>query len=638
MRWYVLCFSIVALVVKSTSVFSQTLYLSPDITSQTTLNHQQYLIDYSSAMTLEDALASQLWQPQNKSNLGFIKKPVWTYITLHNPTTQTLNLVLYNPRASLDHLKVWVIRSHTDTQSWLIGDVYAPKQHPIIHRYSAIPLQMNPNEQLTLVSQIISSGPIETAWKIETTRFFSFKNILLTSLWGLLFGVILILVITHLSLYFSLRSPWLLVFLIMVILSGFSQALLNGFVRNISFEQAPVWLSQSIWIVQILSFIFLAWFAILFFNTKKTMPKLHLGLVALIALETALLLFHGYGLLFDANMLRIHLWTQGLVFMAILIPFFVAFSAIQNKLTGAGYYLIDQLILLCGNLTLLLTLQGHLELTPFTELLPAIALVGHLIFLTLAISQRINSMHTAQQAQSRLLLQQAPLSSIGQSFGNITHQAKLPLTRIGSQLTLLQGLNQLDPLPIERMQAQLPKMHEQITLLQHTVEDFKNFYDAPLQLKQIELSAICRQVTDLLSGKLILATAKVEFISRPKDLKVTIEANALAHVLMVLLDNSLDMLIERKIENTLVTIGYQFKHNQVELWIEDRAGGVKIKPIERVFDNFISEKQHKSTGIGLSIAKLLVEERLKGRISVQNTSKGAKFNVYFKDLEQSDAV
>ena len=62
---------------------------------------------------------------------------------------------------------------------------------------------------------------------------------------------------------------------------------------------------------------------------------------------------------------------------------------------------------------------------------------------------------------------------------------------------------------------------------------------------------------------------------------------------------------------------------------EDNAGGIKIKPIELVFNYFVTSKNNnKSSGIGLAVAKLLIEERLKGKISIKNSDVGAVFTMY----------
>lgn len=61
---------------------------------------------------------------------------------------------------------------------------------------------------------------------------------------------------------------------------------------------------------------------------------------------------------------------------------------------------------------------------------------------------------------------------------------------------------------------------------------------------------------------------------------------------------------------------------------EDNAGGIKIKPIELVFNYFVTSKNNnKSSGIGLAVVKLLIQERLNGEISVKNNENGSVFTI-----------
>ncbi|PTN33031.1 ATP-binding protein [Desulfonatronum sp. SC1] len=51
------------------------------------------------------------------------------------------------------------------------------------------------------------------------------------------------------------------------------------------------------------------------------------------------------------------------------------------------------------------------------------------------------------------------------------------------------------------------------------------------------------------------------------------------------------------------------------------------RPLEQIFVDFYSEKGRYHTGMGLGIAKKLVEERMGGSIEVENIEQGARFTV-----------
>jgi C4-dicarboxylate-specific signal transduction histidine kinase len=62
---------------------------------------------------------------------------------------------------------------------------------------------------------------------------------------------------------------------------------------------------------------------------------------------------------------------------------------------------------------------------------------------------------------------------------------------------------------------------------------------------------------------------------------------------------------------------------------KDNAGGIKEDIIDKIFDPFVSTKQHSGMGVGLNIAKKIIDEQ-EGTILAYNKDDGAIFEVRLK--------
>jgi signal transduction histidine kinase len=102
----------------------------------------------------------------------------------------------------------------------------------------------------------------------------------------------------------------------------------------------------------------------------------------------------------------------------------------------------------------------------------------------------------------------------------------------------------------------------------------------------------------------------------------------LMQVIIILLGNAIEALEMRKIKEKKLTIEIHVSNNSAIISIKDNAGGVRSKNINTIFDPYFTTKEQSGgTGLGLYIAKIIVEKKMGGEINVSNTSEGAKFTV-----------
>ena len=100
--------------------------------------------------------------------------------------------------------------------------------------------------------------------------------------------------------------------------------------------------------------------------------------------------------------------------------------------------------------------------------------------------------------------------------------------------------------------------------------------------------------------------------------------NEFEQVILNLVNNAKDALVEQKILKPKIQI--TIDKNIIN--ITDNAGGISKKEQVKIFEPYFSTKENHD-GIGLYIAKMIIEKEMKGRLLVDANKTFSKFTIKF---------
>jgi len=238
------------------------------------------------------------------------------------------------------------------------------------------------------------------------------------------------------------------------------------------------------------------------------------------------------------------------------------------------------------------------------------------MILSLAISYKMKLLEDERVLQQSLLLQQSRLASMGEMISTIAHQWRQPLTHLSF---IFMNMKKKADNP-EFVKSKLEEGKTQITYMSQTIEHFSNFYNPSKEKVEFSIKEACEVAIMIASPALQKVRINLDF--KGDDFKHYGNQNEFEQVILNLINNARDMLVQRDIKEPSITIMIA----QNSIMIEDNAGGVKGKNINKIFEPYFTTKT-KSDGIGLYIAKTIIEKEMGGKLSVNNTSKGAKFTI-----------
>ena len=102
----------------------------------------------------------------------------------------------------------------------------------------------------------------------------------------------------------------------------------------------------------------------------------------------------------------------------------------------------------------------------------------------------------------------------------------------------------------------------------------------------------------------------------------------LLQVVIAIIQNAKDALVQSEIKHRYMQIDTYENADKVYIRICDNAGGIDKSIMNRIFEPYFSTKEKQTgTGLGLYIAKIIVEKHLDGRIWAENINNGACFFV-----------
>lgn len=229
--------------------------------------------------------------------------------------------------------------------------------------------------------------------------------------------------------------------------------------------------------------------------------------------------------------------------------------------------------------------------------------------------------------KDRQMLIKLRQAQMGELLSMIAHQWRQPLSSIGTLSTNIQLLIELGKCEPKEVVYLAKKIDNHTAYLANTVSDFRNLYNPNKKPKETDLNEICSKAVDLMANAFNKHNIALEISCGFANKAMTYQEEIL-QVLMALLKNASDILVEREVSDPTISITGEEFDTKCTITVSDNGGGISAAILEKIYDPYFSTKDEKNgTGLGLYMAKMLVEEHCKGKLDVANSDKGAEFTI-----------
>ncbi|QKJ26065.1 7TM diverse intracellular signaling domain-containing protein [Aliarcobacter cibarius] len=591
------------------------------------LDNIEYINDENNQYTYEDIL--------NKDNLNLLKithigpaiGPFWTKTTLINSSNITKEITLYNPLAGMNKIDVYILRNNKLSEILYLGDLRPQELRNNLSTYSSFNLTINPSESIIIISKIENFYIYNLGWRISNIYDFSSNEIKKIYFAGLFGSLILIFSFYNILSFFLYKNKSYLI----VFATGFSLFLyqygFHGILYFLNINLNLELITFITWNSSSFGGIFLLLFTYTFFEQRKKYKKSSCISIFLILLYIICILLLTYAQFFNEKYFK-YAWLLTVLFISSTFYLFIfAIFTLIKKESEAIYYILGKSIFF---LVVFINTLGLFNLILYEDIIKFLIPFAYIIdLLVLVVILYLKNKHEQEELikAKMILLEQSRFNSIGQAIGQISHQWKSPLTSIGTSITLLETIyNHDSDRLILTFEKQLPFMKKSIDLMKKSIDEFSNFYETKNEKEDFILKNLILDIINILNSKIILKKVKI-ILDIEDNFKINSFEHILSNIFLILINNSLEEFSDR--EENRIEIDAKIINTKIIINYKDNAGGIKINPIESVFDYFTSSKKgkEKSSGFGLAIAKMLVNDKLYGTIEVKNIGDCAIFTI-----------
>lgn len=241
------------------------------------------------------------------------------------------------------------------------------------------------------------------------------------------------------------------------------------------------------------------------------------------------------------------------------------------------------------------------------------------------LKQRVQEEIQKQQSQEQMLLCQNRRANMGLMIDSIAHQWRQPLMHINTILMNISRVTETNPHNVEYIDNKIDDIFVVTEQMSQTINDFRNLFNPDKEKVTFLIENLIDSVLTLLMNRLKEIDVEVKILN---SLKINTYQNELSQAIIIILHNAIEALNINQVSNKKITLTLLKDHDKLNIIICDNAGGIPIQNLSSIFQPYFSTKKELSgSGLGLYIAKIIVERSIQGSIQVKNIQHGAQFTL-----------
>ena len=231
-----------------------------------------------------------------------------------------------------------------------------------------------------------------------------------------------------------------------------------------------------------------------------------------------------------------------------------------------------------------------------------------------------------KKKNEEFIIQQSKLAELGEIFSSIAHQWKSPLVEI-TTIAQESFYNNKANINLREDESYVKDIMTQVNYMTNTINDFQEFIKPSNKEQTFNIIETINSMLEIVSHNIKYNYINIRIdVKENTNLNVNGFRNEFMQSFLNIINNAKDELLKIDIKNRNINILIYNINKQLIIKINDNAGGINIKNINDIFKVYYSTKEN-GHGIGLYMAKMIIEDKMNGKLNVQNLKDGASFEI-----------
>ena len=238
---------------------------------------------------------------------------------------------------------------------------------------------------------------------------------------------------------------------------------------------------------------------------------------------------------------------------------------------------------------------------------------------------------TERIQQKQFLIQQSKLAEMGDMIAAIAHQWNEPLVELSALVQDIQTSYLLNDLKDNDVKDFVNDSMIQIKYMSKTLNDFRNFLKPSTKKNLFSVSKALNEINEIIGKQIFYSNIQMNFNYKNKNEELLIYGyeNEFKQVLLNIINNAKNKIVEKNLPlnkkgSIDINIDKCINYNTIE--IIDDAGEIDEKIINSIFEPYFTTKED-GMGLGLYMAKIIIEDKMRGIINVRNDENRVIFTI-----------